>query len=277
MQRVCAHLQDKCPALRVGTFGRSLCGRALWALSMGQGESVLVAAAFHGQEWISTYVALRLAEDLCAEGTLPCRVVIVPSVNPDGVEIALHGAATAGRYANLVLEAAHRAHPENPTLADWNANARGVDLNHDYDAGWQTLRALETAAGITAPAPRRYGGTAPASEPETQALIRLTRRLDPVRVVALHSQGEEIYWQYGGVDVSGAENLARAFAQASGYKLVENDGLASHGGYKDWFIQEYTRPGFTLELGKGQNPLPLADFAQVYERAREMLLLATKC
>ncbi len=32
----------------------------------------------------------------------------------------------------------------------------------------------------------------------------------------------------------------------------------SYGGYKDWFIQDFNRPGYTLELGEGQNPLPMS-------------------
>ena len=28
-------------------------------------------------------------------------------------------------------------------------------------------------------------------------------------------------------------------------------------GYKDWFIQYYDRPGYTIEVGLGQSPLPL--------------------
>ena len=63
-------------------------------------------------------------------------------------------------------------------------------------------------------------------------------------------------------------------ADASGYTATAPTGLASHGGFKDWFIEETGRPGFTLELGRGVNPLPLSDFDAMYEKAREMLLLA---
>ena len=56
--------------------------------------------------------------------------------------------------------------------------------------------------------------------------------------------------------------------------VADPEGLASHGGFKDWFIQEMGRPGFTLEMGKGENPLPLSDFEGIYEKAQEMLLLA---
>ena len=68
--------------------------------------------------------------------------------------------------------------------------------------------------------------------------------------------------------------MAEIMAASSGYVVADPEGLASHGGFKDWFIEEQRRPGFTLEMGQGVNPLPLSDFGVLYEKAREMLLLA---
>ena len=55
--------------------------------------------------------------------------------------------------------------------------------------------------------------------------------------------------------------------------LEDPEGLASLGGFKDWFIGEFNRPGFTVELGKGQNPLPMSDLDDIYCRVEEMLTL----
>ena len=68
--------------------------------------------------------------------------------------------------------------------------------------------------------------------------------------------------------------MANILASASGYTLDDPDGLASYGGFKDWFIDEFGRPAFTIELGYGENPLPVSDFEPVYSRVEEMLLLA---
>ena len=114
----------------------------------------------------------------------------------------------------------------------------------------------------------------PESEPETVALVNLTRSRRPRAVIALHSQGEEIFWEYGCKKPPESERLARIFAAASGYTLVENSGLASHGGYKDWFIECFDRPGFTVEIGKGENPLPLSDFDDILKDTVPMLTLA---
>jgi len=276
-------LRHKYPFLTCRVIGRSHVGRAIFALSVGQAQGpVLLAAGFHGTEWITTIVLLRFLERVCESlqsraelchiqiaGALEGRALLaVPCVNPDGIQIALHGAEAAGVYRAFVSRLS------GDMCGNWNANARGVDINHNFGAGWQTLRQLEQEAGITGPAPGRYGGPSPESEPETKALTRLTRLRQPRHVLAIHSQGEEIFWQYGGHVPEGTEKLARIFAAASGYELVKNEGLASHGGFKDWFIEKTGRPGFTVEFGKGKNPLPLEAFPDMYSKLEYLLALA---
>ena len=51
----------------------------------------------------------------------------------------------------------------------------------------------------------------------------------------------------------------------SGYTLEITPESSGYAGYKDWFIQEYNRPGYTVEVGRGVNPLPLAQFPEIYE------------
>lgn len=263
--------------------GFSVLGRRLTALRIGDPENaVLLAGAFHGQEWINSVLLLKFAEELCAEldsGGMMCGmdcrrallgrgVVILPCVNPDGVEIALYGAEGAGDLANEAERIS------GGDFSEWNANARGVDLNHNYNAGWHIVRQLERAAGINGPAPRRYGGESPESEPETQAMIRLCEKYNFRAVYAFHSQGEEIYWHYGRHTPPKAALMARVLAAASGYTAAEPEGMASHGGFKDWFIEKYHRCGFTIETGKGKNPLPISQLDEIYSRLRELLMLA---
>jgi len=262
--------------------GKSVLGRSISGLKLGGGEdAVLYAGAFHAQEWLTALVLLRFAERLCQAldsggylAGIDCRkaflgrgLVIVPCVNPDGVEIALTGAQAACDLTDEVLRIS------GGDLSAWNANARGVDINHNFDAGWHIVRQLEQSRGIDGPSPRRYGGSSPASEPETQALVALCERMNFRSAIAFHSQGEEIYWKYGERTPPGAALMARVLAMASGYELKTPSAIASHGGFKDWFIEKLGRPGFTVEMGKGKNPLPLTDLEPVYDRLEELLML----
>lgn len=275
------HLRMRYPFVTVGIVGKSVLERPIWAVQLGERDRVLFAGAFHGMEWLTASLLMRFTEELCdaldcgtqlsdidiRRALLGRGLTVIPCVNPDGVEICLHGAQSAGELAESVL----RMSGGDPSR--WQANARGVDLNHNFDAGWYILRQLETEAGITAPGPTQFGGTAPESEPETQSLTALCRSEAFRHVLAFHSQGEEIYAQYG-AQTRGAALMTRILALTSGYRLVENAGLAAHGGFKDWFIHEFGRPGFTIEIGRGQNPLPLSDLDPIYARLREMMTLA---
>ena len=280
--RLVTSLRDEYPFLRTGVIGRSRMGKAIFRLSLGTGErSVLFCGGFHGSEWLTVLLLFRFAEELCesvrgntflADVDVPSflhrrEIILVPCVNPDGVDIFLHGPAAAGVREDFI-----RAIWDDETL--WNANAAGVDLNHNFDAGWKKLRAAEKKQGVTGPAPRRYGGTKPESEPETQALCVLCRRRTPEHILAFHSQGEEIFWKYGRSEPPRSRTLMQIFASSSGYKPVRNAGLYAHGGFKDWFIREFDRPGFTIEIGRGENPLPPESFEGIYARLREMMTLA---
>lgn len=281
-EELIARLCRKYSFLNRFEVGKSVLGRSICGLKLGAGEeSVLYAGAFHAQEWLTSLVLLRFAERLCQAldtgselAGIDCRrallgrgLVIVPCVNPDGVEIALSGAQSAGDLTDEVMRIS------SGDLSLWNANARGVDINHNFDAGWHIVRQLEQSAGINGPSPRRFGGTSPASEPETQAMVELCERSSFRSVLALHSQGEEIYWKYGERTPAGAALMARVLAMASGYELKTPTAIASHGGFKDWFIDKYNRPGFTVEMGKGKNPLPLDELDTIYERLEEMFML----
>jgi g-D-glutamyl-meso-diaminopimelate peptidase len=129
--------------------------------------------------------------------------------------------------------------------------------------------------GIMGPGPTRYSGTAPESEPESRAVANFTRWHNFMLVLAFHSQGQVIYWNFMDMAPPEARFVGQQLAAASGYLLEEATGIASYAGYKDWFIQEYRRPGYTVEVGLGTNPLPISQFDQIYKDTVELLLLAS--
>lgn len=261
--------------------GCSVCGRSIDVLHIGNTKNrVLYCAGFHGSEYLTVLAALKFFEECCeavqshtAVGkykigdSLSIRgLTVVPCVNPDGVEIALHGSDAAENYKPLVERVCKNTYK-------WQANARGVDINHNFNAGWHTLRQRELGRGIKGPAPTRYGGTRPESEPETKAITTLCRNTDFERALALHSQGREIYCSYGRNTPVLSFRLASIFSQASGYNIAFPEEIATGGGFKDWFIERFRRPALTIEMGLGENPLPLSDFESEYKILRNILCL----
>ncbi|MBQ7295161.1 MAG: gamma-D-glutamyl-meso-diaminopimelate peptidase [Clostridia bacterium] len=270
------------PFINAELCGRTALGRGIFSLNIGNPDnSVIYAAAFHGSEWLTSLVLLLFTERLCRsikEGRLLCGVdmkraltqlgvTIIPCVNPDGVEIAVHGKKSAKNLSAFVGSIPCEDYRK------WNANAMGVDINHNFNAGWHTLRQMEEENGIHSPSSRQYGGAYPESEAETKALTRLCRIKQFRQCMALHSQGEELYWQYGEKTSAQSDMMAKILADSCSYQLIKNSGLASHGGFKDWFIDEFHRPGFTLEIGKGENPLPPSELYEIYSKIEEALTL----
>ena len=103
------------------------------------------------------------------------------------------------------------------------------------------------------------------SEPEAIAMADLTKQRDFSRVLAFHTQGRVIYWGFENLEPPESEVLVNEFSRVSGYEPVQSAG--SYAGYKDWFIQDWRRPGFTVELGSGTNPLPISQFDDIYEES----------
>lgn len=247
-------------------IGKSLCGRSIFAVRIGcTGPLSLIAGGFHGMEYLTVLSVLRFAAE-CAEKPELLggkSVMLVPCVNPDGTEIALHGAKAACRFQRLVQKTGESSR--------WQANARGVDINHNFNAGWQEVKRREIAAGITKPSPTRFGGCFPESEPETRALTALCRQYHFARVLALHSQGREIYWDFGKYTPQNCLDLAQRLSDVSGYRVASPEPMAVGGGFKDWFIRCFHRCGITVEMGLGKNPLPLSDFEEEYPLVKNIL------
>ena len=55
--------------------------------------------------------------------------------------------------------------------------------------------------------------------------------------------------------------------------MEETPYASGHAGYKDWFIQDFNRPGYTIEAGLGENPLPLSQFDTIYRENLGILTL----
>lgn len=278
-----SELLRKYKFLKKEIIGNSHCGRKIEAYSVGNvNEQILFCGAFNGTESITTYLLLKFLDDVCSSATtggnlcdikvdrfLKRRgIVVVPCVNPDGVEIASNGAVSSGRYENFV------SNTSNGQTEKWQANANGVDINNNFNAKWEQLHMLEEQNEINGSAITMYGGRYAHSEPETMAIVDFCKSRNIRHAMAIHSEGEEIYWSFGEKTPPRAKIMANILSESSGYKLSEVQGFTLGGGFKDWFIHEFNRPAFKIEVGKGEKPLPISQKDEIYEKIKEMLTLS---
>lgn len=275
-------LKREYPFLTTEIIGRSVLGKPIHAIRIGEGALRLHAnGAVHANEWITSLALMRFLEDYAracqwngslagrpaAELYRQCTLWLVPMVNPDGVDLTLEPLASDHPYYLDLL----KWNNGSARFHRWKANIRGVDLNDQFPAYWEEEKKRR---GVNGPAPRDYSGPAPLSEPEAKALADFVTDQDFHAVLSFHTQGEEIYWNYRGLEPPASEARAAALGRASGYRPVRLEG--SDAGFKDWFIARFRRPGFTVETGWGHNPLPLEKFPDLYPETAALLVEAMR-
>lgn len=284
-EQVISKLAEAYPFLVQSVIGESVMGRPIFCIQIGTGEKeVFYNASFHANEWITTPVLLKFLEEYASayaggESLYGVRadwlfehykLYLVPLVNPDGVDL-VNGKIGDAFYLNQAGGIA-ADYPKIPFPDGWKANIDGIDLNLQFPAGWEEARRIKSAQGYTSPAPRDFVGDAPLVAPESRAVYEFTKEHDFLLILAYHTQGRVIYWKYLDYNPAGAAEIAQYFHWVSGYTVEETPFASGHAGYKDWFIMEYNRPGFTIEAGEGINPLPIGQFDTIYEENKRILL-----
>ena len=276
------------PFCRSELLVRTAYGRPVRTLVIGSGpRKVFYSAAHHANEWITTPVLLKFVEEFARAiedggeiGGVNAQnlaeavtIYTVPMVDPDGVALVT-GEIRPGMPEYTVAQAIADSFPAIPFPDGWKANLLGVDLNLNYPAGWRQARENKFLLGFTRPAPRDYVGRAPLDQLETRALAGYTDVIDPALILAYHTQGKVIYWQFQDYEVPGARELGERLAAVSGYSLEETPYASAFAGYKDWFIKYFRRPGYTVEAGEGESPLPLSQFDEIYRDNLGILVTA---
>ena len=276
------------PFLAKFVVGKSVSGRSIEAIRIGAGAlRVGINASHHANEWITTPLSLlfleRYAKAFSDNGSIggvsarslyeSATLTLVPLVNPDGVDLVT-GAFSEGDSFYESARGLSAFYPSIPFPNGWKANISGVDLNLGYPAGWENARAIKFAAGFTRPGPRDFVGSRPLEAPEDRAMYDLTERERFDRAIAYHTQGGEIYWEYRGYAPNGSSALAQRFSEASGYSVANVPFNSSFAGYKDWVIDALQANAFTVEAGRGENPLPIERLPDLYEENEGIFVAA---
>lgn len=274
------YLCQRYSAIECEYLGESILGRSIPILKLGHGRAkFLYVGTHHGMEHITGSVLLKFAEEYgeAAENGRSVHLInvsylyeaatiyVVPVLNPDGAEIAING-----NGHDPLSERRLKYNSGNPDFSHWQANARGVDLNHNYNCGFYEYKQLEAESGIYEGAPTKYSGLSPESEPESIALCNFIRYHGDVRMLlTLHTQGEEIYSGCAEM-IPRANAIGKVIEKMTGYKRAVPEGSSAYGGLTDWFTHEFLRPAYTLECGIGENPLPMSSLDTIYDKLRRL-------
>ena len=276
------------PYFQINNIGKSTLGEKIIYIKLGNGNKKLfINASHHANEWITSLIIMIFIEKYLKlykykeiykgynieELWNNVSLYIVPMVNPDGVNLCLKNKKII--INNLYSEIWKNYYNE---LYKWKANIRGVDLNLNYPAGWNIAKKNKIKKGIDKPGPRDYVGPNPISEIETKNIINFTKLFNFDMTISLHSQGKEIYWNYLNYKINKAYEIGKKFEKVSGYLLTKPNYYSSFAGYKDWFIENYRRPGYTIEIGEGKEgiSLPIEKTEEIYNEVEELFFVAVE-
>ena len=271
-------IKARYPFVQESSIGTSVLGRRLYCLTVGKGDNtVMYNASHHANEWITTPVVLKYAENLAKKHAFGGmiggydanliynggRIYFIPMVNPDGVDL-VNGYFDKDSAVYKSAQNMAENYPAIPFTSGWKANISGVDLNLSYPAGWEKAKEIKFAQGYTLPGPRDYVGPFPLSEPESAAMAAFTKNNNFKLTISYHTQGNVIYWKFLDYRPENSYEIGKRMADASGYSLELTPSESGYAGYKDWFIQEWNRPGYTVECGIGTSPVPVSQFDEIY-------------
>jgi g-D-glutamyl-meso-diaminopimelate peptidase len=275
------------PFIRVFPIGYSVLGTEIPCIRFGIGaKEVFYSSSIHANEWLTSTLLMKFLEEICKgyvnnsmiyENNIrelfnKVSLYIVPMINPDGVDLVTNN-LDENSLGFLQAKAISNNFPDIPFPNGWKANILGIDLNLQFPAGWDEAKEIKYAQGFNQPAPRDFVGFSPVSTPESKAIYKFTLAHNFSLILTYHSQGKVIYWQYQNYAPEEGLEIANKFASVSGYSVQDVPYNSSFAGLKDWFIYKYRRPGFTIEVGSGTNPLPLSQFSEIYNDNLGILIL----
>ncbi len=265
-------LGEKYPEfVELSSIGKSEEGRDLTLILLGNQDAkinIMIQASIHAREFITTTVLMSqidyMLKNLDTEYKLSgftCRELlgqicfhIVPMSNPDGVEIVQSGVISplfTGKTSNID----HRV---------WKANAKGIDLNANFDALWKNYRSPSV------PSPEKYKGKKPESAAESKALANYVRN-NPIDItLSYHTMGSVIFWDFPDQDKINELNLsltAKIVSESGFYPFSDPYTCA---GFRDWAILQGI-PSLTVEMGVGKVPSEFSEFFQIWCRSKNVI------
>lgn len=278
-----AQIKERYPEqVELRKIGLSVEGRDLFSVKIGSGNKVVLChGAHHAREWMTSWLIVDLIKHLLESQSDLWRTMredwlteltfwFIPMVNPDGVTLVQEGADHFFNQSALI-----DWNDGSNQFMSWKANSRGVDLNRQYPVDWEAIQ-----ADPGEPKSSHFKGKEPLSEPESLALAEFVNQHPIDCAIAYHSSGEEIFWRYNLTDDRADQHrpLAEKLAKVTGYQLIEPKGVPSGGGFTDWFLTEFNKPAFTIEIAPsvGPRPVPNIFYERVFNKNEAVLATVAK-
>lgn len=266
----------------VNVIGQSADKRNLYEVVLGNPEAekhFLVIANLHAREYMTTQLCMRQIEYYLNNynqklngvkiSALLKKVAIhyIPSCNPDGTAISQYG-FSAIRSTRL----RKNLQKMGGSSTTWKANARGVDLNRNWDIAFRKKGRMGSSG---------YHGPKAASEPETKALVKwvegLQKNSTVVGMISYHSTGSIMYGRCADSATRAVKyhttrmvGVARKLTQ---YTLMPTESISSANGCsREYFLYKKKIPCVTIEVGRNACPLKTSEFSSIWNKNKSLVI-----
>ncbi len=248
----------------VKVLGKTKFNRNIYAVEKINGENLSTAvlvASIHAREWITTELLTEFIEQNIFKTITHFNISLLLMVNPDGVELAVNGLKN---FKNRHKKKLVKINGFND-FSLWKANAKGVDLNNNFDADFKLHNRDKK------PASQGYAGKKKESEKETKIIVNYLKEINPFIVLSYHTKGEEIYFQYYQKTKELLRDflIAKRFALTTGYK-IKNVEKVSSGGLKDYIVSKLKIPSLTIECGNDNLKHPITELGDIFLRNKNI-------
>lgn len=238
----------------IKSIGKTLEGRDIYAIKISDNPDsdevepvILVNAMHHAREVMTPEITTDMIEYLVTNYNVKEEVTkwienneiwVIPMFNLDGN---------------------NKMWNENSMWRKNTRNGHGVDINRNYPTGWNSCNGSSSSTYA-----QDYRGTAPGSEPETQAMMNFVGSIKPVFNISYHSYSEIVIYPFGcRPRKTPAEESVMEIGAEIGRKINYKPGTAwellynADGGDIDWMYTEHQVIPYVIEVnstGEGFHP-----------------------
>lgn len=282
-------LQEKYPhTCQVKKAGTTADNRKIYEVILGNPEAkkhLVVIANLHAREYMTTQLCMKQIEYYLkkyykdmeektadtneASDQLMDQVAIhyFPSCNPDGTAISQYGFKA---IRNKTLR--KNLYKMSGSSRTWKANARGVDLNRNWNMAFRR-QGRRGSYGFT--------GYKAESEREVKALLKAVDSIEEtgkiVGVISYHSTGSIIYGKCASDVNKKVKNtttkMYRLAQKLTGYRVMPAEEADAEPGYsREYFLYKKKIPFITIEVGRGECPLGIGEFSSIWKKNKDLVI-----
>ena len=268
--------------IHVNILGTTADNRNIYEVVLGNPEAdkcVMFQATVHAREYMCSQLVMKQIEYYLNNYEKKYKgesihdilekvcIHILPMANPDGVTLAQKGVKGI-RDKTLRKKLKNMPGISNPS--NWKANARGVDLNQQFDYKFKKGKSLKKNAGYA-----EYGGPRPVSERESKALLYVVNTYNPKAVVNYHAMGNVIFHNYKADKVTAkkTKKLTAKIKSITGYSYL---GTSPGPGFANYLNKKRHIPSTTVEIGMYTTPVPIGQFKTVWKQNKNVMIAVAK-